>query len=449
MSIKITTVTPGSIAEDLGIQPGDELMTMNGEPIHDELDVKFQMPGESLELGIYLKGEYTILDVEKEEEEEVGFAVEAMKMTACGNDCVFCFVDQNPKGLRKALNFRDGDYRFSHLYGNFNTMTNVGPKSLERIVRQRLMPQYVSVHSTDLEVRTKLMRLRKDDHIMDKLRYLAENDIWMHTQIVLCPGINDGESLMRTIDDIYSLGPVVQTMAVVPVGLTSHREGLTDLRQVDKVYAIRMIEDVARLQEKFRKERGVNWLYLSDEWFLIAGMEVPNEGWYDGFPQLENGVGMVRDFIEETRREVKKLKKSHKLAAPRTLTLATATLASGFMRENVVPILETIPDLDVDLQVVMNKLYGPDVTVTGLLSGMCLTSHFENLPATDLLLLPPNVLNEDDIFLDDETPLGLRKKLGNRPMALFHGSWEEVLFYLDHPDEEFFDSKKMKLPVIV
>lgn len=152
MSIKITTVEPGSIADELGIRVGDELMTMNGEPIHDELDVKFQMPGEALEVGIYLDGEYTLLDIEKEHDEEIGFAVEPMKMTACGNDCVFCFVDQNPKGLRKALNFRDGDYRFSHLYGNFNTMTNVGPKSLERIVRQRLMPQYVSVHSTVLEV---------------------------------------------------------------------------------------------------------------------------------------------------------------------------------------------------------------------------------------------------------------------------------------------------------
>lgn len=448
MSIRITTIEPGSIAEELGIHPGDELLCMNGEPIHDELDVKFHMPGEALELELYLSGEHTVLEIEKEHEEEIGFAVEPMRMTACGNDCVFCFVDQNPEGLRKALYFRDGDYRFSHLYGNFNTMTNVGPKSLERIVRQRLMPQYVSVHSTDLDVRKKLMRLRKDDHILDKLRYLAENDIWMHTQIVLCPGINDGESLWKTVDDIYALGPSAQTMAIVPVGLTSHRLGLIELRQIDQSYATDMIESVAKLQRKFRAERGTNWLYLSDEWFLTAGIPVPNEEWYDGFPQLENGVGMVRDFIEETRKEAATLEQTNPLTAPRRLTLATATLAGGFMREEVVPILERIPHLEIDLQVVVNRLYGPDVTVSGLLSGQCFEHHFANLPATDLLLLPPNVLNEDDVFLDDETPLGLKRKLGGRPMAIFHGSWEEVMHYIEHPEAEAFDTKKMKLPVL-
>jgi putative radical SAM enzyme (TIGR03279 family) len=448
MSIRITTVTPGSIAEELGIQPGDELLMMGGEPVHDELDVKFHTPGESVEIELRMQGELTVLEIEKDYDDEIGFAVEPMKMTACGNDCVFCFVDQNPEGLRKALYFRDGDYRFSHLYGNYNTMTNVGPRALERIVKQRLMPQYVSVHSTDLEVRTRLMRLRKDDHIMDKLRYLAENDIWMHTQVVLCPGINDGESLAKTVEDIYSLGENVQTMAVVPVGLTSHREGLSDLRQVDKPYARDMIERVFALQKRFRKERGVNWLYLSDEFFLVAEMEPPQEEWYDGYPQLENGVGMVRDFIEETKHEVATLKATHTLTQPRRLTLATATLASGFMREYVVPVLSEILGLEVDLQVVTNTLYGPDVTVTGLLSGQCFLQHFAERPATDLLLLPPNVLNEDDIFLDDETPLGLKRKLGGRPMALFHGCWEEVLFYLDHPEAEAFEVRKMRLPVV-
>ena len=421
---------------------------MNGELVHDELDVKFHMPMEDIELELMMQGEYAILEIEKDYDEEIGFAVEPMKMTACGNDCVFCFVDQNPEGLRKALYFRDGDYRFSHLYGNYNTMTNVGPRALERIVRQRLVPQYVSVHSTDLEVRKRLMRLRKDDHILDKLQYLAENDVWMHTQVVLCPGINDGAGLTKTVEDIYNLGPAVQTMAIVPVGLTSHREGLTELRQIDKAYALDMIEWVFSLQQRFRQERDTNWLYLSDEFFLVAEMEPPQEEWYDGYPQLENGVGMVRDFIEETKKEVRTLKTSHSLNRPRTLTLATASLASGFMREYIVPILQEIPDLDVDLEVVTNSLYGPDVTVTGLLSGRCFYNHFTDRPSTDLLLLPPNVLNEDDIFLDDETPLGLKRRLGNRPMAMFHGSWEEVLFYLDHPEAETFASEKIKLPII-
>lgn len=453
MSIRITQVEAGSIAEELGIRVGDELYAINGEVVRDELDVKFLMPGEALEIEIMMHPEggtpeYTVLEIEKDYNEEVGFVVEPMKMGACGNDCVFCFVDQNPEGLRKALYFRDGDYRFSHLYGNFNTMTNVGPKSLERIVRQRLMPQYVSIHSTVLDVRKRLMRLRKDDHIMDKMRYLAENGIWTHTQIVLCPGINDGEALRQTIEDIYGLGPTVLTMAIVPVGLTSHRTGLEDLKQIDKQYARDMIAWIFELQKRFRAERDVNWLYLSDEFFLTAEMDVPQEEWYDGYPQLENGVGMVRDFIEETRKEVEAIKRSRKLDAPKKLTLATGTLAGSFMRSDIVPILQTIPNLEVELEVVVNQLYGPDVTVTGLLSGRCFNHHFQNKPVSDLLLLPPNVLNEDDIFLDDETPLGLKAKLGNRPMAIFHGTWEEVLYYIEHPYEEAFDAAKIKLPVL-
>jgi putative radical SAM enzyme (TIGR03279 family) len=446
--MRIVKVDPGSIAEELGIQPGDELQQMNGEPIRDELDVKFHMPNETLELEMISGGEYVIFEVEKDYGEEIGFHVEPMRMVACGNDCVFCFVDQNPEGLRKALYFRDGDYRFSHQYGNYNTMTNVGPKALERIVRQRLSPQYVSVHSTVFEVRQKLMRLRKNDFIMDKLRYLAENDIWMHTQVVLCPDINDGEGLRQTIEDVYSLGPNVLTMAVVPVGLTSHREGLTKLRQVDKEYARRMIDFVYGLQPRYNEERGANWLYLSDEWFLVAELEPPQDEWYDGYPQLENGVGMVRDFIEETRKEVAVIKRSNPFTSPKKLTLATATLASGFMREHIKPILEEIPNLEVDLQVVVNTLYGPDVTVTGLLSGQCFQRHFAERPATDLLLLPPNVLNEDDIFLDNESPLGLKKKLGDRPMAIYHNSWEEVMHYLNHPEAETFDPNKINLPVL-
>lgn len=444
----ILKVKEGSIAKELGIRAGDELLRINGESIHDELDFKFHSAGEDVTLETARGVELFAFEIEKEFDDDFGIVIEEMKMNACGNDCVFCFVDQNPEGLRKALYFRDGDYRFSHLFGNYNTMTNVGPQALERIVRQRLVPQYVSVHSTVFEVRKALMRLRKDDKILEKLQYLADNDIWMHTQVVLCPGLNDGEGLWKTVDDIYALGESVQTMAIVPVGLTSHRLGLIELRQIDREYAREMIEKVFALQKKFRAERGTNWLYLSDEWFLVAEMEVPQEEWYDGYPQLENGVGMVRDFIEETRREVESLKDENLLNEPKRLTLATAMLPSQFMASQLVPLLKEIPNLEVDLQVVTNRLYGPDVSVTGLLSGICFREHFIDKAPTDLLLLPPNVLNEDDVFLDDETPFGLRSKLDGRPIAIFHGSWREVLHYLLHPDAETFENHQIALPVI-
>lgn len=446
--MKITEIVSGSIAEDLGLGVGDDLLSINGSQIRDELDLQFHSSGDQIELELIKNGETVLYEIEKEYDEELGLKVEPMKMSACGNDCVFCFVDQNPEGLRKALYFRDGDYRFSHLYGNFNTMTNVGPSSMERIVRQRLMPQYVSVHSTDLEVRKTLMRLRKDDKIMEKLRYLAENEIWMHGQIVLCPGINDGASLDKTVEDVFSLWPSMKTLAVVPVGLTSHRLGLKQLKVVDRDYARMMIDWAGKLQGRFKEITGASWLYLSDEFYLVAEVPVPDEDFYDGFPQLENGIGMVRDFIEETRREVETILHSRHTHDAKRLTLATGTLAAGFMREEIVPILKQIPNLDVDLEVVVNKLYGSAVTVTGLLSGRCFTEHFEHKAPGDLLLLPPNVLNEDDIFLDDETPAGLQKKLGGRAMAIFHGSWEEVLHYLDDPSAQTFESKRISLPVI-
>jgi putative radical SAM enzyme (TIGR03279 family) len=446
--MRITLITPDSIASELGLQIGDDLISINGSQIRDELDLQFYSSGDQIELEIVQNGETVLYEIEKEYDEELGMKVEPMKMSACGNDCVFCFVDQNPEGLRKALYFRDGDYRFSHLYGNFNTMTNVGPISLERIVRQRLMPQYVSVHSTDLEVRKQLMRLRKDDKIMEKLRYLAENEIWMHGQIVLCPGINDGMSLDKTIEDVFSLWPSMKTLAVVPVGLTSHRLGLTELKVVDRDYARMMIDWAGKLQSRFKAITGASWLYLSDEFYLVAEVHVPDEDFYDGFPQLENGIGMVRDFIEETRREVNNILLTRNSAVKKRLTLATGTLAAGFMHDEIVPILSQIPNLEVGLEVVVNKLYGPAATVTGLLSGKCFTEHFGHKAPSDLLLLPPNVLNEDDIFLDDETPAGLQHKLGGRAMAIFHGSWEEVLHYLDDPNAQTFQSKRITLPVI-
>jgi len=446
--MKITEIIPRSIAADLGLAPGDDLISINGSQIRDELDLQFYSSGDQVELEVIKEGETVLYEIEKEYDEELGIKVEPMKMSACGNDCVFCFVDQNPEGLRKALYFRDGDYRFSHLYGNFNTMTNVGPSAMERIVRQRLMPQYVSVHSTDLEVRKTLMRLRKDDHIMEKLRYLADNEIWMHGQIVLCPGINDGPSLDRTVEDVFTLWPSMKTLAVVPVGLTSHRLGLEKLKVVDRDYARMMIDWASKYQERFKAITGACWLNLSDEFYLVADVPVPDEDFYDGFPQLENGIGMVRDFIEETRREVDTICQTRTAGPSKRLTLATGTLAAGFMRNEIVPILKQIPNLDVDLEVVVNRLYGPAVTVTGLLSGKCFTEHFASKASGDLLLLPPNVLNEDDIFLDDETPAGLQRKLGGRHMAIFHGSWEEVLHYLDDPGAETFQSQRITLPVI-
>ncbi|MCC6399083.1 MAG: DUF512 domain-containing protein [Bacteroidetes bacterium] len=428
--MKIVGIAGGSIADEAGLLAGDELLEMNGKRVQDNLDVRFHESDPDLSLKIARAGEVMLFDIEKDEGEPLGLELEEMKILSCGNDCIFCFVDQNPQGLRNQLYFRDGDYRLSFMYGNYTTMTNAGPAILRRIITQRLSPQYISVHATDLPTRIKLMGLKKDDHILEKIALLHDNGIDMHTQIVLCPGINDGAVLEQTVHDMYRFHRQIVSLAVVPVGLTDHRFGLAEIRRVDRPYARALLDRVNGWQEKFRRECGRGFVYASDEFYIVAGRPVPPAAEYDGYPQIENGVGMVRIFLTRFKEQSRRFPVA--LSKRKTLTIVTGRLASGFMREIVVPRLEKIRNLNVQLVVARNTLFGPNVTVSGLLSGKCVYSAMRRKGAGDLVVLPPDILNADGMFLDDMTVPQLETAL-RAPIAIFNGRWGNVMQALKHP----------------
>jgi len=428
--VKITLVEPGSIAEELGIQAGDELLEINGKRVLDAIDYRFHEGNEEISLKVSRGKEVVIYDIEKDSDDRIGIDFEEMKILSCGNDCIFCFVDQNPKGLRNQLYFRDGDYRLSFMYGNYTTMTNAGPAILQRIIEQRLSPQYISVHVTDYGVRKHLMGLKKDDRILEKIKLLHDNGIDMHTQIVLCPGINDGAALVKTVEDLYAYNKHVASLAVVPVGLTDHRFGLATLKKVDQGYANRLLDQVTLWQNRFRQEIQRGFVYASDEFYIVAGRMIPQAKHYDAFPQTENGVGLVRSFLDEFKRQSKKFPK--RLVEKRRLVMATGILASGFMREEILPRLARVSGLHVELVVIPNVLFGQNVTVAGLLSGKCLYSSLKSNGCGNMLLLPPDVLNADGVFLDDVTLQQLEDQL-DVPAMVFDGSWSEVFSNLKNP----------------
>ncbi len=428
--MKITTVEPGSIAEEIGIQIGDDLLEVNGKRVLDAIDYRFHEGREEISLRVFRGKEGTVYDIEKDEDDRVGIDFEEMQILSCGNDCIFCFVDQNPKGLRGQLYFRDGDYRLSFMYGNYTTMTNAGPAILQRIIEQRLSPQYISVHVTNYEIRKRLMGLRKDDLILNKIKLLHDAGIDMHTQIVLCPGINDGQALVKTVEDLYLYNKHVVSLAVVPVGLTDHRFGLPELKRVDHDYANILLDQVEGWQKKFRKEIGRAFVYASDEFYVTADREIPPAKYYDGFPQTENGVGLVRSFVDDFNRQAKKL--PARLSKRRRMVMATSVSASGFMRHEILPRLQGVGGLDVELIVATNTLFGENVTVAGLLSGKCLYSAMKDKNCGDMVLLPPDILNGDGLFLDDATVPQLEDQL-DVPVMIYDGSWDDVFSHLKNP----------------
>ncbi|MBC8042341.1 MAG: DUF512 domain-containing protein, partial [Rhizobacter sp.] len=415
----------GGLADELGLRVGDEIAEINGDKVADIIDYRFFISDEQIKLGFFRDMKKQFIEFDKEPDEPLGAEFADFEYKACGDDCVFCFVDQNPEGLRKGLYFRDGDFRLSFLYGNYTTLTNLGPNSLRRIVRQRLTPMYISVHSTVPEVRMKLMGHQKDDMMMPKMKYLAENGIEMHTQIVLCPGLNDGQSLIRTVSELYELSDAILSVSIVPVGITAHRKGLEELRQLDAEYARMLIKQLSVFQNQFRKAIGRGFLYLSDEIYMTAGVPLPDAYAYDGFPLTENGVGMVSQFLADFDEQSQHFKK--RFRSKRKLTLATSALPQHLMRERVVSRLNAIGNLAAELVVCPNTLYGEVTTVSGLLSGNCFYKALKGRDLGDMLLLPKDSVNFDGKFLDDTSPSDLSQKLGGVPVAIFGGDWNDVL----------------------
>lgn len=422
--MKITKIKSNSLAEKIGMQPGDRLLKINGKKVIDEIDYKFRITEELLILDLEINGKLDRVEIEKEYDDDLGVLFEEMKIRSCANDCVFCFVDQNPPNLRDGLYFRDGDYRMSYLYGHYITMTNMGKSQLERVVEQRMSPLYVSIHVTDKDLRQKLFLYKKDDNILEKIKYLTDNKIELHTQIVVMPNINDEKYLDNTLSDLYKFHPLLKTCTLVPVGLTKHRKGLMDLSVVDKGYAVKMIENLYKLRTKYS---GLDnpFILCSDEWYILSDLPFPNLSEYGDLDLIENGVGQVQQFIERFDSEMSSFPKS--INKPRKVTLITGTLIENIFTENILPALNKIKNLDVNLVAIENDFFGKSVTVSGLLSGQDIINKLTNSDLGDEVWMSHRILNEEGTYtLDNMTINDISKTLGC-PVKIGKDSFRSLL----------------------
>lgn len=402
----ISNVRRHSLAEKAGIQLGEKLCSVNGCNVQDIIDLSFLTSDEVVELEIEnAAGAKRLVQIEKYPDEDLGLEFESAvfdKVRTCYNNCIFCFVDQMIPGMRPGLYVRDDDYRLSFLYGNFITLTNMRDEDFDRIIRTHLSPLYISVHATDPDVRCKMMNNRFAGQLMEKISRLLEAGIQIHTQIVCCPGYNDGEVLKRTFADLYALHPGVLTMAVVPVGLTKHREHLHPMRTFTPQEAAEIVDAVSGWQKQCREETGKSFVYLGDEFYLLAGKKLPPSEYYDGFPQLENGIGLTRNFLNEWE------------AALKTLQYADGA------EQAVIPVGESAfrvlqPMMEAfnrqygtkhSFVSVKNLFFGGHVNVTGLLTGGDILAAVKD---SERLILPGVVLNNDNLFLDDMSLDGFKR----------------------------------------
>ena len=382
------------------IRKGFQLLQINGEPVDDNLDCRFKLAEDFVELEfVDLNNKSVTFEVQNDSYGDLGLEFESDKIKICKNKCVFCFVHQQPKGMRRALYVRDDDFRFSFTDGNFITFSNITEDELKRIVEQRLSPMYVSVHTTDDILRQEMFGNKKLSPIMPQLKYLTDNGITIHTQVVLCPGINDGEQLIKTIDDLAGLFPEVESLGVVPVGLTKYRKDLPNLQSYDKAGANEIIELIHNCQKKLLAEKDSRIVYAADEFYVQAERELPKLYEYEEMSQFENGIGMMRYFLTDFNRK-KRFLKGKKVT--KRIAVITGISAYSILKDKVIEYLKNEMGFNIDIYPVENKFWGPKVTVSGLLTGGDILSRIKQINNKyDMVLLPPNCLNRDDLFLDD------------------------------------------------
>lgn len=420
--MKIIGIRENSIAQEIDLRPGDELLSINGEQLNDVIDYQFNIHDEELELEIKRGDEKFIVEFEDGLDEDLGIDLEELTCRSCGNKCMFCFVDQNPNGVRSSLLFKDEDYRMSFLYGNYITLTNTSRKSLQRIAEQRLSPLYISVHATNPEVRSRMLGVRKQDTLLSDLKSLADQRITMHAQIVLCPGWNDGAVLDETINDLAEFFPMVETVAIVPVGLTGHRNGLEQLTSVTPDKAREVIAWEKKKTADLLTKMQSYFIFLADEFFLLAGEEIPPAERYEDFAQIENGVGMVRQLFDEFEEDVKDFPT---IVNATTIDIITGKMAASVLEERILPSLNRIDGLQANIRAVKNRFHGGGVSVSGLLVGQDIAHHFADKKCGDLVVLPPNCLNHDNLFLDDWTVERLQAAIG-APVVQVKNGFQEI-----------------------
>lgn len=419
MGARIERVEKGSLAEELGLEAGDYLYKINGQIIWDFLDYQYLSYEEELDLQIVkANGGNWSIEIDKDESEDLGLEFLSPVFDGirkCRNKCVFCFVDQMPPGMRSTLYCKDDDYRLSFLHGNYITLTNLKDEDLEKIIQYRLTPLYISVHTTNSNLRIKMMNNPTAGKIKEQLTLLTKAGIQINVQIVLCPGLNDREFLDETISDLAKLHPQLISIAVVPVGLTKHRQGLYPLETICKEKAIQIISQVEEWQRKFKKELGTKLVFLSDEFYLTAGSEFPKEEEYEDFPQIENGVGLARIFLDDFIKQERSLPKS--LPKKKRVTIISGSSAAKFLHR-IVDKLNKIKNLQVNLEIIKNSFFGTSITVTGLLTGADIIASLKNKELGNELLIPRILLKEGEEVLLDGMKLEDLEKALNIPVRI-------------------------------
>lgn len=405
--LTIKNVISGSPAYRAGLRPGDRITAVNGATVSDDFEFNFFVSGDDPNFTILRGDTESPVPVARNSEDELGLELQEVLYHSCGNHCQFCFVDQLPKGLRKSLYFKDEDYRLSFLYGNYITCTWMTDARIDRIIEMGLSPLYISVHATDARVRKRLLGVRKSRPIMEILERLAKGGITMHTQVVVCPGFNDGPILEKTLDDLAQLHPQVASVAVIPVGLTRHRGGLSRLKPVTKSGAWKMQDMISRRQRRWQKQLGTRFVFAADELYLRAQVAVPVKAAYEDLAQLENGIGMVRQLLDNIRLGKTKLFK--KRTERRTVIIVTGKSMAPILQEQFSGFRG---GLRIRVVGMVNHLLGAPITVSGLLAGADIEAGLvkRNIRG-DVVLLPPNCLNDNGVFIDDMTPAQLEKAL--------------------------------------
>jgi putative radical SAM enzyme (TIGR03279 family) len=433
---KITKVLPESIAAEIGFEPGDAIVTINGNRPRDLIDYQFLCADEVLELEVLdAAGKSHQIEIEKDYDEDLGLEFETAlfdNLIQCNNRCPFCFIDQQPPGKRQSLYLKDDDYRLSFLYGSYLTLTNLPPKEWERIEQLRLSPLYVSVHATEPEVRVRLLKNPRAGQILQHIEWFQQRRLQIHAQVVVCPGINDGIHLERTLLDLarfhHGETPAVASVAVVPVGLTRFRPAEDELISVDRAKAQEVIAQVRSLQEKFRTSFGSTFAWLADEWFLIAQEELPPESHYEDYPQIDNGVGSIRAFLKQFAIAAQHL--PAKMTFPRKVTWVVGNAVEHAFQP-ILQRLNQVINLQVNMVALCSNYWGQSITVTGLLTGQDLLQGLQGKDLGEKILLPAMMLKQGDTcFLDDMTIAELASKL-KTPVVPIRGV-EELIEMCTH-----------------
>src|SRR6056297_2609334 len=428
MSHKINNIGLGSIASELNINVGDELLQVNGKEIHDILEYIYEIAAEYVELTIAKKnGEVIIYEIEKNYDEKIGIYFKNPildKPNSCKNKCIFCFIDQLPKGMRKSLYFKDDDSRLSFLHGNYITLTNLSEEDINRIIELKISPINISVHATNPELRLEMIKNPKSKNLMPVLKRLTEAGITVNGQIVLCPDYNDGEELERTMKEIYSLGERFENLAVVPVGISKHREGLTYLRPVNRIDAINTIKQVELFQNKAKRERDNNFVYLSDEFYITAGQDFPSYESYDGFPQLENGVGLTVKLNKEIDDGLAAIEGGVKKAS---VTIITGVSATDNLNKISRKINTKYPNIDIEIKTIINDFFGEKITVAGLVTGTDILKQVDIRSLGSKVIIPEVMLKSDeDVFLDDVLLTDIEDKFNHKVIVVKNDGYDLI-----------------------